>query len=58
MVDLISYSSFALPEALLFVTKPKPVEPALLSHFKLLLASFVPTWRDKAHEWLDSFREV
>jgi hypothetical protein len=42
---LISFSSFALPEALLFVTKPKPVKPALLSHFKLLEASFVPRER-------------
>jgi hypothetical protein len=31
---LISYSSFALPEALLFVTKPKPAEPVPLSHLK------------------------
>jgi len=42
MVALISYSSFALPEALLFATKPNPVQPALESHFKVLIASFIP----------------
>jgi hypothetical protein len=45
MVGLISFSSFAPPEALLFVTKPKPVETGTLSHFKTLLASFIPEQR-------------
>ena len=47
---LISYSNFAHPEALINVTKPKPVEPVLLSHVKHLIASFVPAWRGEAPE--------
>jgi hypothetical protein len=42
MVALISFSSFAPPEALLFVRKPKPAGTGTLLHFKILLASFMP----------------
>src|SRR5258708_23485829 len=41
MVVCISYSSFALPEALLFVTKPNPASNRIFSQLQLK-ARFIP----------------
>ena len=41
MVAFISFSSFAPPEAFLFVTKPRPVGPALYRTTFLQLVSYL-----------------